>query len=250
MYTLPRSQEPICHSPNIGVSLFAKWTITLCNRQFNKHTNLVIIGINANFVFPYIRGSLHYADNKMLVNVKLKMSVIKGIAFQGGSTLYWSLNFEYHSQNEVANIGIFVWWKNHKTRMHSSRMRTARSLTVSCHIIRMPPPGEKPYMPPWKNMHTPQKKPHMPMPPGKNHAHPPEKTTHAPLEKPCTPPEKFTTFTQGAPPASTANRTRVACLTALDAKRYTTGLIVLSHLLKMSRFWESLIDIQDKQTRY
>ena len=50
----------------------------------------------------------------------------------------------------------------YKTRMHSSRMRTARSLTISRHI---------PCTPPWIN-----------------HAHPP--SNHAPPEQPCMPPEQ------------------------------------------------------------
>ena len=50
--------------------------------------------------------------------------------------------------------------------MLSSRMRTARSLTVSRRILRMPP---QPRMPPWQ-----------PRTPPSNHA--PPTTTHAP---PC-----------------------------------------------------------------
>ena len=84
------------------------------------------------------------------------------------------------------------------TRMYSSRMRTARSLTISCHILCMPPP-EKTMHAPWKNhtcppektMHTclPPKKPSTP--PGKNHAHPPRKNhAHMPPEKPHTPPSQ------------------------------------------------------------
>ena len=105
-----------------------------------------------------------------------------------------------------------------KTRMHSSRMRTTLSLTISHRILRMPPrgktthavppekprmlPQQKPCMPPsknhacipWQKPHMPpQQKPHMPPsknhahPPGKNHAHPLAKTTHTPQQKPCTP---------------------------------------------------------------
>ena len=100
--------------------------------------------------------------------------------------------------------------------MHSSRMRTARSLTVSRHILCMPPP--QPCMPhhPPATMHAPQQ-PHMPpspanhtrlpplqpcMPPS-NHAcplatmhspqqpHMPPATTHTPRQ-PCTPPSNHT----------------------------------------------------------
>ena len=73
------------------------------------------------------------------------------------------------------------------TRMHSSRMRTARSLTVS-HCIRKnwknharPPPRIKPRMPPGATTHTTP-------PPRSNHARPPGATTHAPPEQPRTPP--------------------------------------------------------------
>ena len=95
--------------------------------------------------------------------------------------------------------------KKYRTRMHSSRMRTARSLIVSpylvvsqaCHPLgatthappEQPcmPPLEQPYMPPLGvAMHAPLEQPCMP-PPQSNHAHPPEQpcmppgaTTHAP----------------------------------------------------------------------
>ena len=72
--------------------------------------------------------------------------------------------------------------KRTTTRMHSSRMRTARSLTVS-HCIRKnharPPPD--------KTMHTPQIKPGMP-PQIKLCMLPPNKTMHAPRIKPRMPP--------------------------------------------------------------
>ena len=55
--------------------------------------------------------------------------------------------------------------------MHSSRMRTARSLTVSRRILCMPPP--QPHMP--SRDHAPPC----------NHAHPPQPCMHAPLQ-PCT----------------------------------------------------------------
>ena len=61
-------------------------------------------------------------------------------------------------------------------------MRTARSLTVSCRILCMPPPKEL-CTPPQKNMHNtlPEKTTHAPP---KNHAHHPQKTTHTPPPKP------------------------------------------------------------------
>ena len=103
----------------------------------------------------------------------------------------------------------------YETRMHSRRMRTARSLTVSHHILCMPPrknhtclPPKKPCTPLQKNhthplgatMHAPRinhapphnhacpwEQPCMP-PPRSNHACPPGATTHAPPEQPCMPP--------------------------------------------------------------
>ena len=115
------------------------------------------------------------------------------------------------------------------TRMHSSRMRTARSLTVSRHIPRMPTPHA--HCPPKTThaspatMHAPQQPCTPPTattgPPG-NHAHPPTAmhtpwqlcitpsnpahplaTTHAPWQ-PCTPPQQPRTPSNHAcPPATT-----------------------------------------------
>ena len=73
--------------------------------------------------------------------------------------------------------------------MHSSRMRTARSLTVSPYLVvsHAHPPLEQPCMPPREQpcmpplgatMHAPQEQPCMP--PQSNHA--------CPREQPCTPP--------------------------------------------------------------
>ena len=76
--------------------------------------------------------------------------------------------------------------------MYSSRMRTARSLTVSHHIPYMPPTTHKPPQPcmPPTTMHTP---PQPCMPPiimhaPCNHACPPT-TTHAPRNHTCPPPQ-------------------------------------------------------------
>ena len=93
------------------------------------------------------------------------------------------------------------------TRMYSSRMRTARSLTISRRIPCTPPPAttHTPLQPwtPSTTMHAPQQ-PHMPhhnytCPPATmhaphNHAHPPT-TMHAPLQT-CMPPTTMHT----APP--------------------------------------------------
>ena len=91
-------------------------------------------------------------------------------------------------------------WKKHETRMHSSRMRTTRSLTVSGCILRTPPSNHacppatmhappKPCMPPLATTHAPHHAhPHplatmhalwQPCMPPSNHAHPPA-TMHAP----------------------------------------------------------------------
>ena len=77
------------------------------------------------------------------------------------------------------------------TRMHSSRMHTTRSLTVSPYLIifhACPPPRSNHACPPRATMHAP-------IPPrGTTHAPPweqpcmPPKQPHTPLEQPCTPP--------------------------------------------------------------
>ena len=61
------------------------------------------------------------------------------------------------------------------TRMHSSRMRTARSLIVSPYlVISHAHPPEQPCMPPQQQPRTPPKQPCMP-PPSSNHSCPPER---------------------------------------------------------------------------
>ena len=81
--------------------------------------------------------------------------------------------------------------------MHSSRMRTARSLTVSPYLaISYACPPEQPCMPPWEQPCT--SPPEQPcMPPQSNHACPLRATMHTPpqeqphmppQEQPCTPP--------------------------------------------------------------
>ena len=89
----------------------------------------------------------------------------------------------------------------YKTRMHSSRMRTARSLTVS-HCIRktektMHAPPNKTTHPPNKTMHAPPNKTMHTPPPNKT-MHPPNKTTHAPPHK-----------TTHAPPNKTMHAPRI-----------------------------------------
>ena len=73
--------------------------------------------------------------------------------------------------------------------MHSSRMRTARSLIVSPYLVvsHARPPGATTHAPPAATTHAPREQPCMP--PRSNHAWPPQgATTHAPLEQPCMPP--------------------------------------------------------------
>ena len=75
--------------------------------------------------------------------------------------------------------------------MHSSRMRTARSLTVFPYLVvsHACPPLEA-------TTHTPPEQPHMP-PPCSNHTHPPRATMHAPQSNHACPPSRATTH---APP--------------------------------------------------
>ena len=101
-------------------------------------------------------------------------------------------------------------------------MRTARSLTVSRRIPRMPPP-EQPRMPPQSNhacppratthapratMHAPQEQPHMPSHP-EQPCTPPKQPRMPPLEQPRTPPGA----TMHAPPRATTHtpRSNYAC---------------------------------------
>ena len=81
----------------------------------------------------------------------------------------------FQSNGEVCRIA-------RRIRMHSSRMRTARSLTVSCHILCMPP---------------------------SNHTHPPA-TMHAP-QQPCIPPQPSTPCNHACPPCSHTPPLNHAC---------------------------------------
>ena len=92
------------------------------------------------------------------------------------------------------------------TRMHSSRMHTAHSLTVSRRILCMPPgknhacpPGKNHACPPAKTMHAP---------PGKNHACLPWSNHAPPPKQPRMPPPGTTMH---APPGS--NHARPPLLT-------------------------------------
>ena len=86
------------------------------------------------------------------------------------------------------------------TRMHSSRMHTACSLTVSHRKNHACPPRATMHAPRSNHAHPPGATMHAPpgatthAPPGSNHAHPPSNhappgaTTHAPPEQPHMPP--------------------------------------------------------------
>ena len=102
-----------------------------------------------------------------------------------------------------ADIG---WAKFCKTRMHSSRMRTARSLIVSPYLVvshtppratthappesnHACPPGATMHAPPGPTMHAPQS----------NHAHPPGATTHPPTATTHAPQSNHTPLPLGQP---------------------------------------------------
>ena len=90
-----------------------------------------------------------------------------------------------------------MWWGKipGKTRMHSSRMRTACSLTVS-HRKNHACPPQQPCMPPWEHprmpplgatTHAPRATTHAPR---SNHTCPPRATMHIPPEQPRMPPQE------------------------------------------------------------
>ena len=100
-----------------------------------------------------------------------------------------------------------------KMKMHSSRMRTARSLTVSPYLI------VSHTCPPRINHAHPPEEPRMPPPPratmhalpGSNHACPPGATTHAPPQSNHTPPEQPRTppwSNHACPPRATTHPPR------------------------------------------
>ena len=118
------------------------------------------------------------------------------------------------------------WQKNCKTRMHSSRMRTAHSLTVSHCILCTPPCNHPP-----TTMHTPPQ-PCMPslqpcMPPWQPHM--PPATTHPP-KKPHTPQKNHT-----RPPV---NRMTNRCKNiTLPQTSFAGGNNRLAHLPPPGKFW-------------
>ena len=115
-------------------------------------------------------------------------------------------------------VSLREWVVNiNETKMHSSRMRTARSLIVSPYLVishvcpppqeqpRMPPsprsnhappPREQPRMPPGATMHPPQEQPCMP-PPEQPHTPPPQSNHARSPEQPRTPPLSQTSFAGG-----------------------------------------------------
>ena len=149
------------------------------------------------------------------------------------------------------------------TRMHSSRMRTARSLIVSLYLVvsHARPPGA--------TMHTPQEQPHTPpratmhaplgatmhapgsnhtCPPRSNHACPPGVTTHAPQEQwptppreqPCMPPQEQPCM----PPLWTEWQTGVKILPCPKLRlRAVKTLPFRLRTVKNSSFYEFLASI-------
>ena len=103
----------------------------------------------------------------------------------------WTQNLLHESLCLVLDSGAKRCLDLQKTRMHSSKMRTARWLIVSPYLIvshACPPPRQQPRTPLWSNhtCFTPWEQPHTPPPgamthalPRSNHA-PPGATTHAP----------------------------------------------------------------------
>ena len=75
-----------------------------------------------------------------------------------------------------------------KTRMHSSRMRTTRSLIISLYlIISHACPPRATHMPPRATMHAP---PEQACTPPRASMHAPKQPCMPPLEQPCTPLEQ------------------------------------------------------------
>ena len=88
-----------------------------------------------------------------------------------------------------------------KTRMHSSRMHTESSLTVSPYlIVSHAHPPEQPRTPPWSNHACPPKQPDIPpsshAPPRSNHACPPSNHACPPVDKMWTHASENITFPQ------------------------------------------------------
>ena len=88
--------------------------MTRTDSMFSQTHKVGNNGINANFVLPCICSFLHYLELKMLVQCGIRYRLAKGITFQGWRLFggfFGLLNFEWHSQNEIDNIGILEWWK-------------------------------------------------------------------------------------------------------------------------------------------
>ena len=145
------------------------------------------------FNFKSIRTLLNILFHKL---AKLRRIVLKEIRQVLAVILYFQ---------EKTIFFLKIAWSSRihfEIRMHSSRMRTARSLTVSCCILRMPPPAtmhapQQPRMPPSNHTCAPATT----HPPGTthvpgNHTHP-LATTHPPSnhtspQQPCMPPGNHT----------------------------------------------------------
>ena len=101
--------------------------------------------------------------------------------------------YSYSSFSRILQLSLSREFKKTQfiTRMHSSRMRTAHSLTIS-HRKKYACPLEQPCTPPRATMHAPRS----------NHACPPGATTHAPRSNHAHPPRS----NHACPPRS--NHTR------------------------------------------
>ena len=64
----------------------------IAQSRFSRTHNIGIIGIIANFVFPYICWLLHYVNHMMLVNMEIDVSEKKRITCWG-YRFHWSSSF-------------------------------------------------------------------------------------------------------------------------------------------------------------
>ena len=110
-----------------------------------------------------------------------------------------SISINFNNQQFYNKVNVF------KTRMHSSRMCTAHSLTVSPYLVvsHACPNREQPHMPP--------EQPCMPQPGATTHA-PQSNHTCPPMEQPCMPPRsnhtpylRISSYAMHAPPGATTH---------------------------------------------
>ena len=87
----------------------------------------------------------------------------------------------------LVRIRTLIPWLKYSTRMHSSRMCTARSLIVSPYLIVSHAPAQSNHACPLAATMHPPEQPRMPPPRATMHA-PPGQPCMPPLEQPCMPP--------------------------------------------------------------